>query len=342
MKTERISVAFGLLLSVLFIVSTHAADTIPVTVDHFIRAESHRYFTNRFKQGGFGKLFHLREPIPIEQQPVIRGNRDTLYSSGVFDLDAGPVTVTLPNAGTRYMSLMTINEDEYSPELMYEARDYTFTREQVGTRYVMIATRTLFDPTKKGDIDEAHALQDAIKTSQPGGPGKFEVPNWDQTSLKKLRNALLILAQTVPDSRRMFGLPDQVDPIRHLLGAACAWGGNNEKDALYLNRYPSRNDGKTVYKLRVKDVPVDAFWSISLYNGEGYFQKNAQNSYTVNSLTAIKADDSSVTVQFGGCDGKVLNCLPVMPGWNYMVRLYRPRPEVLNGTWKFPETQAVK
>jgi hypothetical protein len=28
-------------------------------------------------------------------------------------------------------------------------------------------------------------------------------------------------------------------------------------------------------------------------------------------------------------------------GWNYMVRLYRPRPEILNGTWKFPEAQPV-
>jgi hypothetical protein len=30
-----------------------------------------------------------------------------------------------------------------------------------------------------------------------------------------------------------------------------------------------------------------------------------------------------------------------MPGWNYTVRLYRPRAEILNGTWKFPEAQAA-
>jgi hypothetical protein len=28
-------------------------------------------------------------------------------------------------------------------------------------------------------------------------------------------------------------------------------------------------------------------------------------------------------------------------GWNYMVRLYRPRPEILNGTWKFPTAQLI-
>jgi hypothetical protein len=30
------------------------------------------------------------------------------------------------------------------------------------------------------------------------------------------------------------------------------------------------------------------------------------------------------------------NCLPIMDGWNYIVRLYRPRSEILDGTWSFP------
>jgi hypothetical protein len=42
-----------------------------------------------------------------------------------------------------------------------------------------------------------------------------------------------------------------------------------------------------------------------------------------------------------GCDGKTANCLPVVPGWNYMVRLYRPRPELLDGAFIFPEAQPV-
>ena len=43
----------------------------------------------------------------------------------------------------------------------------------------------------------------------------------------------------------------------------------------------------------------------------------------------------------GGCDGKIANCLPTMPGWNYTVRLYRPRPEILDGSWTFPAAQPV-
>jgi hypothetical protein len=76
-------------------------------------------------------------------------------------------------------------------------------------------------------------------------------------------------------------------------------------------------------------VPVDGFWSISLYNAEGLFEPNNLNAYTINNITAKKSDNGSVAVQFGGCDGKVLNCLPIVAGWNYMVRLYRPRGQIL-------------
>lgn len=93
--------------------------------------------------------------------------------------------------------------------------------------------------------------------------------------------------------------------------------------------------------MRVKDVPVDGFWSISLYNAEGYYEKNPYNAYTLNDITAKKNQDGSVTIQFGGCDGKIPNCLPTTKGWNYMMRLYRPRAEILNGTWKFPEAQSL-
>jgi hypothetical protein len=92
----------------------------------------------------------------------------------------------------------------------------------------------------------------------------------------------------------------------------------------------------------VKDVPVDAFWSVSVYNAEGYYEKNSYNAYTVNSVTGKKDSKGATTIQFGSCDGKIPNCIPIMKGWNYTVRLYRPRKEILDGTWKFPDPQPVK
>jgi hypothetical protein len=140
----------------------------------------------------------------------------------------------------------------------------------------------------------------------------------------------------------MFGPRDQVDPVRHLIGTAMAYDGNPEKDALYLNITPSKNDGATNYVLNVSaNVPVDAFWSVIVNNDKGYLERNPYNAYSLNSITAKKSADGSIIIQFGGCDGKTPNCLPTINGWNYMVRLYRPRDEILNGTWKFPEAQPV-
>jgi hypothetical protein len=62
----------------------------------------------------------------------------------------------------------------------------------------------------------------------------------------------------------------------------------------------------------------------------------ALDAYSLNNITAKRGADGSVTIQFGGCDGKIPNCLPIMKGWNYMVRLYRPRAEILHDKWKFP------
>ena len=314
---------------------------IPVTVDNFIRAESDTYFANIAKEaGGLGKLQHRREPASIDNQTVIRLNRDTLYTSAIFDLDAAPVTITLPDTGKRFQSLQVFSQDHYATTV-YGAGPHTIDKDQVGTRYVVVGIRTLVDPKDPQDVAQVHKLQDAIKVSQTS-TGELKLPNWDPVSQKKVRDALLVLGSTIPDFKHAFGTRDQVDPVRHLIGTAAAWGGNADKDATYLNITPARNDGATVYKLKVGDVPVDAFWSVSLYNAAGYYEKNSSDAYTVNNLTATRSGDGSTEIQFGGCDGKIPNCLPIVKGWNYTVRLYRPRAEILNGTWKFPEPQPVQ
>ena len=312
-----------------------------VTAENFPRAESDLYFSSMVRRNGFGKFTHYREPTPIDQQDVIRMNRDTLYSAAVFDLDAGPVSITLPDAGKRFMSMQVINEDEYTPMVVYGEGAYALSKQKVGTRYVLTAVRTLVDPNDPADLDQVRQLQDAITVSQ-NSPGRFEIPEWDKESQDTVRSALLTLGATMPDLRRAFGAKGEVDHLRYLIGAAGGWGGNPDKDAVYLNVTPEGNDGKGIYRLSVKDVPVDGFWSISVYNAKGYFQQNPYDAYTVNNITAKTDPDGAVTVQFGGADGKIPNCLPIMPGWNYLVRLYRPRAPILDGTYKFPEPQRVQ
>jgi hypothetical protein len=315
---------------------------IAVTLDNFIRAETDLYFGRTVKDGAFGQLRHRRQMASIDQQDVVRMNRDTLYSSGVFDLDAAPLTVTLPAAGKRFMSMQVVSQDHYTTEVVYAPGRYTYSKDKVGTRYVFIIVRTLADPQSPDDVKAANALQDAIKVEQ-AAIGKFEVPSWDAASQDKVRDALSALAAVRgSDTSAMFGSKSEVDPVAHLIGTAIGWGGNPRSAAIYLGVYPEDNSGKTVHKLTVKDVPVDGFWSISLYNAKGYFEKNDLEAYSVNNLTAKPNGDGSVTVQFGGCRKDMPNCLPIMAGWNYTVRLYRPRQGIVDGSWKFPQAQPAK
>jgi hypothetical protein len=231
--------------------SASESNCVLVTADNFPRAESHLYFNAIATQrGGFGKFMHDRTPTPLDRQTVIRMNRDTLYSGAVFDLDAGSVTITLPDSGKRFLSMQVINEDQFTPMVVYGKGSYQLTKEEVGTRYVLTALRTLVIPDNPSDVNEVHRLQNAVQVTQQSR-GVWEVPSWDKASQDKVRAALITLASTLPDMKGAFGPRGQVDPVHYLIGSAAAWGGNPEKDAIYLNVTPPQNDGKTIYKLQV-------------------------------------------------------------------------------------------
>jgi hypothetical protein len=154
---------------------------------------------------------------------------------------------------------------------------------------------------------------------------------------------LIALSDTLPDLRYAAGSNrTAVDPVRRIAAAASGWGLNPDRDAVYLNVFPARNDGMTPYRLTVGDVPVDAFWSVTVYTAEGFFNANTLHAYSINSVTGTKGADGTITIQFGDCSQTTPNCLPVSKGWNYMVRLYRPRQEILNGIWSFPVPEPIQ
>jgi len=336
MKSRKAIVLGAMALMCLVANAARASET--VTVDNFVRAETDTTMGRYVAQGAFGKFLHVRGMTPIDKQDVIRMNRDTLYSFGVFDLTT-PVTIVKPDPGKRFQSMMMISEDHSILPVEHGAGEFTLTRQQVGTRYVMVLFRTFADPNNPADMKAANALQDRIQIRQADA-GEFEVPDWDPNSLGKVRDALNVLAATKADLTGMFGEKSKLNPIDHLLGTASGWGGNPKEAAVYQGGMPKLNDGKTPHVLTVRDVPVDGFWSVTVYNAKGYMEPNPQNAYSVNNVTARRDADGSVTIHFGGDPGST-NHLPIVPGWSYVARMYQPRQPVVDGTWKFPEAQPV-
>jgi len=309
-----------------------------VNVDNFERAESDRMLAAiSIQAGGVNVLAHLRVPTPLNEQSVIRMNRDTLYSFAVVDLMGG-ATLSVPPSGDRYLSVMIVNQDHYINRIFHDAGDYDLTIDEFDTRYALVAARVFVDPTDPADIAAANQVQDGLAIRATSAE-PFESADYDEKSFTSIREAVLELARFSTDYDGAFGTKDRVNPVRHLLGTAGGWGGLPTSEAKYINVEPGLPVGE--YRITVRDVPVDAFWSISLYNAEGFFEENDRNSNTVNNVTATPNADGSITVHLGEGDDDRPNCLPLMDGWNYLVRLYLPRPEIFDGTWTFPDVEAV-
>ena len=146
--------------------------TVPVTVDNFIRAETDIYFAGLMKdRAAWANSITRREPARIDNQTrPSRQPRHALFV-GVFDLDAGPVTITLPDAGKRFMSMMVIDEDHYVFTVVYGPGSI-LSRRRRSARATLAAIRTLVDPADPKDVEQVHALQEPSR-SRKKAPGQI-------------------------------------------------------------------------------------------------------------------------------------------------------------------------
>ncbi len=309
-----------------------------ITLENLVRAESDTMIRATLDGYGIGTgvFAHERDTVKADGfQPIIRANQDTLYSAVILDL-AEPATVTLPQTDGRFQSMLVISQDHYN-FVESQPGSYELTEEEVGTRFAYILFRTFVDAGDPEDLPRAHAAQDGLAFTG-GGSGPFEAPDWELEELAEARRALSDLAGAVGFSvEHAFGRKDEVMPIDHLVGAMAGWGGQPATTASAIVDSVDANDGQTPHTVTFKDVPVDAFWSITVYNAEGYLEPNDLGRNSYNNTSATPNPDGSYTLHFGGCDDGRINCIPVTPGWNYLIRLYEPRAEILDGSWTFPD-----
>ena len=238
------------------------ARDIPVTIDNFARAASDIEF-NKYVTlaGGINRFYHFREPTPVDNQPTVRMNRDTLYSTAVVDITQG-ATLTLPEVGERYMTAMIYNQDHYVNAVFHGGGIYTLDMDTFDTPYVIVFMRTLVDADDPEDVAAVNAIQDKMRV-EAASSNPFVLADYDEGAYEALIERLSALLPYTDGIKGTFGTRESVIPVRHLIGTAVGWGGLPETEAMYPANVPNLPVGE--YKIEVPaDVPVGAFWSSSL------------------------------------------------------------------------------
>jgi hypothetical protein len=255
---------------------------------------------------------------------------------GIVDTSKG-AAITVPELPkNRYVSVYLVDNDHYCPSVIYTEGTHDLPQD---TKYLGIGVRIqLFNPKDPDEVALVNRLQDQFlikaNSAEPLPPFK-----WDMASLKALTAQYEKDAAQHSSYKGMMGPRGKVDEKTRHIAAAAGWGLFPEWDATYLN-YSGGHDPKVCHKATYQVPENKAFWSITVYGNDGYMK--TENNI-VNSSTVKLNPDGTFTVYFGSkkqC-GDVPNRLDVTEGWNFLMRIYRPGPSVLDGSYKLPKVMPV-
>lgn len=312
MRLSRIFSSFALMA--ISGIAAHA-DGITVTPETYIRAETDVAFADfqRRADGRINTNAFVREPTLLDDQPVIRMNRDTLYGSAVIDTEGG-ATITVPKAEDgRYISVLVLDNDHYAPAVYYEPGTYDLPTD---THYVALLYRVqLLDYSNPEDVATANALQDQFVV-QANSSVPFPLPQWDVDSMLALRSEYEVefkkFAQFDPE---WMGPRGEVNEDTRHLAAAGAWGLFPSKDAVYIN-YAGPTDPEQCYTANYETPQTEAFWSITVYGDDG-FMKSDNN--VINDRNVTFDDDGTFTAYFGSAAacGEKPNRVDISASWNF-------------------------
>jgi hypothetical protein len=307
-----------------------------VTVENFAEAELDARIFRFIAEGGMNRGLVYEVPTPTGDQAVPRMNRDTLYAGIPIDTSQG-YAITIPeHPADRYVSVYVLdNEHMVLHILRGSGVTHRFDRQEA-TRYVVALPRVqLFDQADPADVAEALAILRSV-TVQSGSAVPKPMVDWDWDGMFRMR------ASYEDDFKQVEQIPTDwqgergaVDRFKgHNVAVASAWGLFPSSEAVYISQSPGLPaDGCFSATYEVPDN--DAFWSITVYDGDGYLFSEHNN---LNSASVTANADGTVTVHYGSAAacGDRPNRLDITEGWNILLRVYRPGRAVIEGEYVLP------
>jgi len=191
------------------------------------------------------------------------------------------------------------------------------------------------EPGKSFDIER---LSLPVRTALEAAPSAAQkLMEWKLPSIARVANNWSMNTDTMGVYGNYY--------LKRAIVAQVGLGANLPEDAIYPLNLGDQNgrplDGANKYTLHFDKAtlpPVEAFWSVTLYDPEGYQVANPLNRFAVSSWMPFKYDpDGSLSLYFQNenpGNDKEANWLPAPKGgFNLLLRLYAPRSEVLTGKW---------
>lgn len=324
--------------SCLLATSALAAD-VEVTRDNYVEAETSKYFTVTIAKSTEGKVNswrHYRNPPLVEEQPIVRMNRDTIYSTAIIDTAKGAY-ITIPDYGDRFVMVQFTDEKHQTYDMVYTKGSEKLAVPN-STKYMFAIVRVyLPNINDYAEIARLNRLQDKLevhaKSNDPYKSfGGFTLPELaEKTDAVKVTLLKEIAKKGVADSEGMFGTGEYVNAENKLYGAAYGWGGATFKDNVY--QYSPEFTSKACHSTTFKDPKNKGFWSFTVYNQDGFM---FGDDGTSNSGVATPNKDGTYTIYFGcdedkyGANNIPLEGLKDGKTWNVLVRQYAPSSDFVS------------
>lgn len=312
----------------LAVIPPHWQGALPAGTTKIQAPTKYVWIIGRTKTDGpddYSAVHVIQDGITIETLEGKAIDNTAFKADPSIDMKTPPMVQVDKMSGADYFARGAALLKEYAPHLTDWSQLARLN--QIGIAAGQTFDTTKMDPVVKAAIDNVPQIAQTLmkeKLSQVGRP----VNGWQMTT----------------SSIGVYGNYYLQRAIVALVGL----GANQPEDAIYpLNAadadgQPLNGDNNYVLRFAADQIPpADAFWSLTMYDSQGFACANVINRFAITSwMPLVKDKDGAIEIYIQhenpGKD-KEANWLPAPRGpMNVTMRLYAPKAAALNGDWAPP------